>query len=209
MLFNFNPFGNSVMDTNTAIDASTLCQSCGLCCNGSMFSYAQISLNEKERIERLEIKVYERSPKKFVFDFPCPKLENSKCTIYSDRPKKCVGYFCLLAKNVIKGSKSLDLAEKKVQIAKMDFDWLIENAPNQSSEQKNMLNLRDFLQNFIKIVQSSLEDETINVEYITYVERAFEFLKTIDSNFRETSLLTKYASLLQTIHFKRTKINHL
>lgn len=202
----FNFRGKCLMNINTAVDASSLCQDCGLCCNGALFSYAQVSSDEKERVEKLGFKIYERSRNKFVFDSPCPKLENSKCTIYQDRPKKCVGYFCRLAKNVVKGAEGLTQAQEIVSSAKREYNWLIENAPNKTSEEKNMLNLRDFLQSFIKIVQLSLEEEKLEAEYITYVERVFEFLKIIDANFRETSLLTKYASLLQTIHFKRIKL---
>ena len=35
-----------------------------------------------------------------------------------------------------------------------------------------------------------------------YAHRAFEFLKLIDRHIRETSLISKYITLIQTIHYK-------
>ncbi len=191
------------MKNNTAIDASTLCQTCGMCCDGTLFSYARIYPEELKKVKSQGFNVKRKDRRTTVFTFPCHHLVDNKCSIYADRPKKCSGYFCRLTKQVIRGDKTLEVALEDVQETKADSEWLRENAPTLKGDHKKNLNLRDYLNDYLKVAQELADAKQFPDSHIYYSVRAFEYLKKIDLNFREVTLLQKYANLLQTIHFKQ------
>lgn len=195
------------MKSNTAIEASMLCQSCGMCCDGTLFSFSKIDPDEIEKVKSLGFNIKKTNKNSLVFAFPCHHLEDSKCTIYDDRPAKCSAYFCRLTKQVIRGDKTFEAALENVKETKEDSIWLKENAPTLNREQRKKLNLSDYLNEYLKTAQNLAEKNQFPNSQIYYAVRVFDYLKKVDLNFREVILLQKYANLLQTIHFKEQRTN--
>lgn len=67
--------------------SSSLCLECGLCCNGSIFSHAE--LNEDD-CKRLGISYHNDAR----LSFPCQHLSGRSCTVYQQRPAICASYQC-------------------------------------------------------------------------------------------------------------------
>lgn len=87
-----------------------LCLQCGLCCNGILFSDVR---REHGDGSKLFEQFGSRVPQ------PCPvfKPDNCQCLIYSDRPTRCRKFECKQLLAVRAGTKSIDLALKKIRAA--------------------------------------------------------------------------------------------
>jgi Fe-S-cluster containining protein len=76
---------------------STLCQRCGLCCDGNLFSTVPLRRPEIAAMERLGLAVIKRpdgtSP---GFTQRCTALEGTCCKVYAERPEACRRYTCFL-----------------------------------------------------------------------------------------------------------------
>jgi len=95
---------------------SRLCTQCGLCCTGALHNYAVLQPGEVEFARGLGLAI--RTEGKPGFALPCPRLVNSKCSIYENRPKVCGKYKCQLLENLEAGTTELDTALGKVLTAK-------------------------------------------------------------------------------------------
>lgn len=105
------------MPVNYALDpASTLCTSCGLCCDGYLHSYAVLREAELEPATALGLPVL--TDGRCGFSLPCPKLVDRCCSIYERRPQVCSGYKCRLLNNLNAGKVSLDVALATVSTAR-------------------------------------------------------------------------------------------
>jgi hypothetical protein len=83
-----------------SFDLSRLCVSCGLCCDGTLFSHVKISGSEREELARSGIGVGEKKGRDVMW-LPCGKLEGKCCTIYSQRPQGCRAFVCALGARVV------------------------------------------------------------------------------------------------------------
>ena len=99
--------------------ASSLCRSCGLCCNGSLFAWVELRPGELDPIEALGVHVFRSDPNEKGFSQPCP-LWKGECTIHETPhyPHSCRAYNCKLLKEVIAEKESLPHALSVVQQAK-------------------------------------------------------------------------------------------
>ncbi len=100
-------------------NATALCKSCGLCCNGHLFAWVKLRPAELDSAEALGLNVFRADPRQRGFNQPCP-LWNGECTIYSSPqyPRACRSYNCKLLKEVIAEKESLPHALKVVEQAK-------------------------------------------------------------------------------------------
>jgi Fe-S-cluster containining protein len=103
------------MKTSENADAPAhgqLCLACGLCCNGVIF--ADVKLQPEEDADhlraiglRLILKAEAGGPRSAPrtphFRQPCAALDGCTCRIYSERPKYCRQFECLLLKSVKAG----------------------------------------------------------------------------------------------------------
>jgi len=80
------------------IDA--LCTRCGLCCNGVLFTSVICSTAAEARhMEQAGVPL--RNIEGICsFSQPCPKLRETRCGIYADRPTRCRRFECELLKRV-------------------------------------------------------------------------------------------------------------
>jgi uncharacterized protein len=77
-------------------DLARLCQSCGLCCDGSLFGRVSLQPGEAEPARKMHLRVLESGK---AFDQPCPALEagdGCQCSIYAERPLACRNFACRL-----------------------------------------------------------------------------------------------------------------
>jgi hypothetical protein len=89
---------------------STLCQRCGLCCDGSLFTQVPLQPAEAATLRRLGLPVGERADGAPVLAQHCTALEGRSCTVYADRPSPCRAYRCNLLIALAEGEVSLDEA---------------------------------------------------------------------------------------------------
>lgn len=88
-------------------NSNSLCLECGLCCNGVIFASGQLQPEDDAgHLQSLGLKFEpnRKSPianRKFVQ--PCACFAGRLCKIYSERPKYCREFECLLLKSVKAG----------------------------------------------------------------------------------------------------------
>ena len=92
------------MDAN---NSNSLCLECGLCCNGVIFANGQLQPGDDEdRLRSLGLKFEPNRKSQIVnrkFVQPCAAFDGCRCKIYSERPKYCRAFECLLLKSVKAG----------------------------------------------------------------------------------------------------------
>lgn len=71
---------------------TTLCQACGLCCDGTLFTSVPLTQSD-ETIDGVEV----RSDGSRRLPQRCACLDGTRCTAYARRPTACRRYECLLA----------------------------------------------------------------------------------------------------------------
>ncbi len=77
-------------------DLSNICVPCGLCCDGTLIGFVELS-SEELPIMRELMDIEEADGKGFIIH-PCNSLSDG-CNIYSNRPKQCDIFKCKLLKS--------------------------------------------------------------------------------------------------------------
>jgi Fe-S-cluster containining protein len=107
---------------NLELQASELCQACGLCCNGLIFNHAVLKPGEAGPAARLGLSVYLEHDLEAgdyeAFQLPCPCYKDHKCAIYIQRPDACRHYQCLLLRRFLQGKYSFEVSLDLIQTAK-------------------------------------------------------------------------------------------
>lgn len=99
-------------------DSSNICIACGLCCDGSIIGYVQIGNDELE-VTREIMDIEEANGEGFFFH-PCEKLSCDGCTVYNQRPKKCISFKCKILNSIEDKEISLDSALEIVKHIKIE-----------------------------------------------------------------------------------------
>ena len=98
-------------------DEDTLCLSCGICCNGTLYGSVVIEPTERERVERVGLRVLASDGgTELTMRQPCTALRGVLCSVYEDRPASCARYECSLRKSVAAGGS---LPEARATIERM------------------------------------------------------------------------------------------
>jgi Fe-S-cluster containining protein len=78
-------------------ELATLCQSCGLCCDGSLFGRVTLTTEEVAAARQRHLRVLANGR---AFEQPCTALAGADdrwvCSVYRDRPRACHGFVCRL-----------------------------------------------------------------------------------------------------------------
>ena len=100
-------------------DTNSLCLECGLCCNGVIFADVQLRRGDNAaRLRALGLAFVKNSKGGIVkFRQPCAAFGGCKCNIYSERPKYCREFECLLLKGVKAGEVKIDEARRVIRSA--------------------------------------------------------------------------------------------
>jgi Fe-S-cluster containining protein len=84
-----------MMDDELAL----LCQSCGLCCDGSLFGRVTLATEELPTARQRHLRVLANGR---AFEQPCTALtspdgeDRRVCSVYRDRPRACSRFVCRL-----------------------------------------------------------------------------------------------------------------
>lgn len=99
-------------------NASAICRSCGLCCNGAVSLAGALRPAEVSRARRCGLDVCETT-KVPVFRLPCPQFRDHQCAVYDDpdRPQTCRGYWCWVLQRYVDGRLTARSAQKLVRLA--------------------------------------------------------------------------------------------
>ena len=88
---------STVDDGGMNDDLQTLCRSCGLCCDGSLFGRGTLEPDEVAVARKNHLRVI---PRGTAFEQPCSALSGSAtdrtCAIYAERPRACHAFTCRL-----------------------------------------------------------------------------------------------------------------
>lgn len=91
----------------------SLCLSCGLCCDGTLFRRVALEAGEGARLgTRVRLSEEDGSLVQ-----PCRALSERKCGVYEDRPSVCRKFRCLALEQLEKGELSDDEAHEMVREA--------------------------------------------------------------------------------------------
>ena len=93
----------------------SLCQACGLCCDGSLFG--RVPLGPDEQVPALKLAVVTNAQGGRHVPQRCAALEGTVCQVYEQRPLACRRYECLLFGALREGEVSLPEALTVVQRA--------------------------------------------------------------------------------------------
>lgn len=78
----------------TSSAASRLCAACGMCCNGVMFHYVRLQPRDSAKdLAALGLKLKRKKGANFILQ-PCPRFQNTCCSIYALRPERCRLFEC-------------------------------------------------------------------------------------------------------------------
>src|SRR6516162_9000223 len=107
-------------------DSSSLCLECGLCCNGVIFADGQLQPgDDAPHLRSLGLKFAPNQKpkiKNLKFLQPCACFDGRRCQIYSDRPKYCREFECLLLKSVKAGRTDTPAALRIIRNARLRVD---------------------------------------------------------------------------------------
>nr|AAS07883.1 putative metal-binding protein [uncultured marine bacterium 463] len=100
---------------NKASAASSLCQSCGLCCTGFACEVVIVKPEGDEAYaDRFANGLVLASDGQHRFlELPCPAFDGN-CTMYEQRPSDCRSYQCDLLEQVLGGALSRDKADQVI-----------------------------------------------------------------------------------------------
>ncbi len=102
----------------------TLCTSCGLCCDGVLFtSVICPTATEALRMEGLGSPV-EMKKGLASFTQPCNHLGGTRCSVYADRPGRCRSFECKVLLSVRAGDNTVEQAETIIAETKAAADQL-------------------------------------------------------------------------------------
>lgn len=97
----------SQIPQDNPLEASRLCASCGLCCNGVLF--ADVKLGSKDAVPVLVSHglPIRRRGGRCAFDQPCVALQvDGHCGVYADRPGMCREFECGVLRQMLAGQVS-------------------------------------------------------------------------------------------------------
>lgn len=109
-------------------DLETLCSGCGLCCDGSLFTFVPVSPSEAERLAG-KLALFTRKAGDQALSQPCGALEGTCCRVYEGRPLACRDFVCTLWKAVDEGEARLPEAQAIVARAHALISALAAAAP--------------------------------------------------------------------------------
>jgi len=96
-------------------DSSSICLSCGLCCDGTVIGFVKLDREELPAIREL-MDIEDENGHGFFLQ-PCSKYCDG-CTIYSKRPKQCASFRCGLLKSVEQKELDFDSAVEMINVVK-------------------------------------------------------------------------------------------
>lgn len=101
-------------------DESALCLACGLCCAGAFYDRVPLDPDELDHAQKLHLPLAETEPR-LTFHLPCPRLSDTACTVYLERPRECANFACGVLAAYRHGEIDAAEAHARVQTARDAF----------------------------------------------------------------------------------------
>ena len=93
----------------------SLCQECGLCCNGVMFHTVRLQpADSAKALAALGLKLKRKKGAHYILQ-PCPAWQDAQCSIYAARPERCRVFECRQLQRVATGETSETAALEKIR----------------------------------------------------------------------------------------------
>lgn len=96
---------------------SELCQRCGLCCDGNLFSHVPLERAEADTARRNGLAVVSLADGSPALRQCCTALKGRQCSLYAERPEGCRRYACRLFLALAAGTASFEEARSVVERA--------------------------------------------------------------------------------------------
>ena len=96
----------------------TLCTSCGLCCDGTLFADVELGQAEVVRLETMGMEVENEDRNMGLLSQPCAALRGTRCGIYAHRPDCCRVFQCHLLQNAQRGAVTVERALEQIADAR-------------------------------------------------------------------------------------------
>ncbi len=103
--------------------ASTLCLACGMCCDGTLFSFVAVSTDEARVLRAASVEVRDEAGR-LRLPQRCGALKETTCQVYAQRPFVCRRFDCLLVRAVKEKEAPLDEALSLVAEARQRLNRL-------------------------------------------------------------------------------------
>ncbi len=97
--------------------AQDLCNTCGLCCDGTLFKTVTLKQNERVKALKAVSAKFTTKNKERHFLQPCVAHKNLICNVYNERPESCIMYKCKLLKQCLSNEIPMEKALKTVEEA--------------------------------------------------------------------------------------------
>lgn len=95
-------------------EQQSLCLSCGLCCDGTIFGRVQLKEGDQPiPLQAGGIQILKKGDASY-FKQPCLAYQQNCCQVYADRPANCQRYRCALLKKYERGEVSWDDARQRI-----------------------------------------------------------------------------------------------
>lgn len=194
---------------STASDTSKLCLDCGLCCLGAFFSKVGITEEELQQAPVLS----NGQKGQTHFPEPCTQFKEGCCSIYEDRPQICSNYRCQLYKDVQVGQVPLGAAQATVNITQQQVTFLLNalQAAGMYPPDTTIIwppqqhNLRTGISEFYRQMKGKVAEAqpVISEQEIALCYAIFDYYKGVNTHFRSSSLLNKFAKIINTIELDK------
>jgi uncharacterized protein len=106
---------NNMTDLDVDSNASALCRTCGLCCDGTVFDDVPITEIESSRLRHRLLVLDATADRELRFEQRCSALGPWGCDVYAERPSSCSGFRCKLLRRVDADEVSLPAALALIQ----------------------------------------------------------------------------------------------
>ncbi len=104
---------SATTSASAANPGSDLCLSCGLCCNGVLYSHLRLSPDEPSITSPPNLLPFLDDDGR-GWSQPCPCYQGRECHIYDLRPRICRAYQCHVLQDYANGSLTLEEAMERI-----------------------------------------------------------------------------------------------
>ena len=197
---------------------SDICTACGMCCDGTLFSYVEITQEEENLLADNGFEVSINKDKEHQFEQPCPKLISGCCSFYQSRPQSCRAYSCYLIQEVSDGDISAHQALDTVADLQAQIQWFFDHlddvfrdptpvttAPaaeihyNWLENGDYPTNVRDVIYDRLTTLQAALDDRALTPTEAEFLDKVNTFLTTISEHIHPHDLMEDLTDTLKKL----------
>lgn len=164
--------------------SSRLCQTCGLCCDGSLFFRVHLQATDSApALKQLGFRIQHKKRYDF-FEQPCVAFKNRCCSVYQERPNRCREFQCHQLKLLAHGETTEEEVLKKIREAQSKIDVIKELLYDLGPTNSKKPLLQQYQQIVADPIDSSVEQALI--EKRSLLDKAlFTLNQFLDQEFKE------------------------